>query len=128
MDYIAVKHLHMTCVIISISLFVLRGVLSLNGSNWRQSMWLRIAPHGVDTLLLASALWLAFTIHQYPFVHGWLTAKVLGLLAYIVLGKYALGANTSAALRPVAFVAALLCVTYIVGVAMTHSPSWGMLA
>jgi uncharacterized membrane protein SirB2 len=81
----------------------------------------------VDTVLLSSALWLAWHIGQYPFVHGWLTAKVLALLAYILLGKRALGLNTPPSQRLPFFVAALISVAYIVGVALTHSPSWGWL-
>jgi uncharacterized membrane protein SirB2 len=125
-DFLLVKTLHVTCVVISISLFVLRGVLQLQSRPWRQWRVLRLAPHLVDTVLLGSALWLAWRIGQYPFVDSWLTAKVLALLAYILLGRQALGKKTPASQRPVFFVAALLSVGYIVGVALTHSPSWGL--
>ena len=30
----------------------------------------------IDTVLLSAALMLATIVHQYPFVHGWLTVKV----------------------------------------------------
>jgi uncharacterized membrane protein SirB2 len=120
-----VKTLHVTCVVTSISLFVLRGALQLGAKPWRQSALLRRAPHLVDTVLLGSALWLAWRIAQYPFVDAWLTAKVLALVAYVLLGMRALGQNTPAPQRPFYFAAALLCVTYIVGVALTHSPIWG---
>jgi uncharacterized membrane protein SirB2 len=121
-----VKFLHVTSVVISIALFTLRGTLQLQSKPWRQWRWLRVAPHGVDTVLLGSALWLAWRIGQYPFVNGWLTAKVLALLAYILLGMRALGKNTPAAQRLPYFLAALFSVSYIVGVALTHSPSWGL--
>jgi uncharacterized membrane protein SirB2 len=125
MDYLSIKHLHITCVSLSISLFALRGGMQLAGVNWRQWRVLRIAPHIVDSALLASAIWLAMTIHQYPFANGWLTAKLLALFAYVWLGKRALGADTRGA-GVVWFAAALLTVAYIVGVAITHSPSWGL--
>lgn len=127
MDYLAIKHLHIGCVTLSISLFTLRGALQLAGVAWKRWLPLRILPHVVDTVLLGSAIWLAITIHQYPFVNGWLTAKLLALVVYVLLGKAALGAKTAPARRPLAFVAALLCVGYIVGVAITHSASWGLL-
>lgn len=127
MEYLLVKYLHVTCALISISLFVLRGALALMSRPWRQWCVLRVAPHVVDTVLLGSALWLAWRIGQYPFVNGWLTAKVLGLLAYILLGMRALGQTTPQSQRLPFFVAALLTVGYIVGVALTHSPSWGLL-
>lgn len=127
MDYALVKLLHVSCVVISISLFVLRGSLELFAQPWRHSRLLRIAPHVIDTVLLSSALWMAWRIGQYPFVDAWLTAKVLALLAYILLGMKALGTKTPAAQRPGYFCAAVLSVAYIVGVALTRSPTWGLL-
>jgi len=73
-------------------------------------------------LLLASALWLAWMMHQAPFVHGWLTAKVLGLLAYIVLGSIALRRGRTSTVRTVAFAGALLAAAYVVAVALTKDP------
>ena len=125
-DYTSVKYLHMSCAAVSISLFTLRGVLQLQSKPWRDWALLRRLPHMVDTVLLGSAIWLAWTLGQAPFVDGWLTAKVLALLAYILLGMRALGKNTPEAQRPAYFVAALLSVGYIVGVALTHSPTWGI--
>ena len=125
MNYAAVKSLHITCVALSIGLFSLRGVLQWQDVPWRRWRVLRIAPHVVDTVLLGSALWLCWIIGQYPFVQGWLTAKVLALVAYILLGRAALGRNSAKAKRLPAFIAALCCVGYIVGVALTHSPTGG---
>ncbi|HEY5582826.1 MAG TPA: SirB2 family protein [Rhodoferax sp.] len=127
MDYLLVKYLHVTCVVLSISLFILRGTLELLAQPWRQWRLLKVAPHVIDTVLLTSALWLAWRIGQYPFVNGWLTAKVLALVAYILLGMRALGKRTPQGQRVPFFLAALLSVGYIVGVALTHSPSWGLL-
>lgn len=127
MDYLAVKYLHLTCVVISISLFVLCGTLQLQSRPWRQWWWLRVAPHINDSVLLAAALWLAWHSGQYPFAQDWLTAKVLALLLYIALGMRALGRHTPPAQRPAYFGAALLSVSYIVGVALTRSPTLGLL-
>jgi uncharacterized membrane protein SirB2 len=127
LEYLWLKHLHVTCVVLSISLFVLRGTLELTSKPWRQWRLLRVAPHIVDTALLGSALWLAWRIGQYPFVDAWLTAKVLALVLYILLGMRALGRNTPQAQRLPYFAGALLSVGYIVGVALTHSASWGLL-
>jgi len=119
------KQIHIASVAISITLFILRSFLQWQGLPWRQSRMLRIAPHVVDTILLASALWLAFSIKQYPFVHGWLTAKVMALFVYILLARQALAKHAQHRLGY--FIGALVCVTYIVGVALSHSPSWGFL-
>lgn len=128
MDYYAVKTLHISCVVLSITLFVVRGGLAVSGYPWRRWGVLRWAPHLVDTLLLSTALWLAWQLGQYPFVDGWLTAKVLALLAYIGLGSHALSLKTSARLRPWFLAGALFSVGYIVGVALTHSASLGIVA
>lgn len=127
MNYSVVKQLHVTCVILSISLFFLRGSLTLMARPWRSRRLLRTAPHLIDSVLLGSALWMVAQSGQYPFEAHWLTAKVLALLAYIGFGMRALGENTPQAQRLPFFVAALLSVAYIVGVALSRSPTWGLL-
>lgn len=127
MDYLSVKFLHVSCVVLSVSLFMLRGGLQLQGQPWRQWALLPWAPHVIDAVLLSTAVWLAWRVGQTPWADAWLAAKVLGLLVYIGLGKQALSVKTSTARRPAYFVAALLSVTYIVGVALTRSPHWGWL-
>lgn len=120
--YIALRHLHVTTVMLSFGLFVLRGAWMLDDSPQLRQRWVRIVPHVIDTLLLASAIGLAIILRQYPFLHGWLTAKVLGLIAYIILGGVALKRGPTKAIRAVAWVAALATFGYIVSVAVTRSP------
>lgn len=120
--YLALKHLHLTTVILSFALFALRGVWMLADSRWLQQRWVRIVPHVIDTVLLASAIGLALVLHQYPFVHGWLTAKVLALIAYIILGGIALKRGPTKGIRTVAWIAAMLVFGYIASVAVTHAP------
>lgn len=120
--YLGIKHLHITTVYITIALFVLRGLWMMFKPELLQKRWVRIVPHINDTVLLVSALTLAALIHQYPFVHGWLTAKVLGLVAYIGLGMVALRPGRSKGTRIAAFVAALIVFAYIYNVARDHHP------
>lgn len=94
----------------------------LSGSPLLQARAVRFWPHAVDTLLLASAVWLAVLLDQYPFVNTWLTAKVLGLLAYIAFGTYALRRGRTLRLRAAAFVAALMAAAYVATVALTRDP------
>ena len=117
-----VRSIHVGCVALSVTGFVARGGLMLSGSPLLAARFVRVAPHVIDTLLLASALWLAWAIGQYPFVDGWLTAKVLGLAAYIVLGSIALKRGRTRRVRVAAFVAALATVGYILSVAITRDP------
>jgi uncharacterized membrane protein SirB2 len=123
MSYLAVKHLHVTFVVLSGLGFCLRGFWMLSGSPLLRARPARIVPHVVDTGLLASALTLAWMSGQYPFVQPWLTAKVFGLLAYIVLGSMALKRGRTPRIRLGFFVLALLSFAYIVGVALTRNPA-----
>jgi uncharacterized membrane protein SirB2 len=118
--YLIAKNLHVGSVILSLGGFAARGALMLIGSRLLDARFVRVAPHVVDTILLASALWLAWIIRQYPFVDGWLTAKVIGLVAYIVLGAIALRRGKTKGVRIAAFVAAAATAFYIVSVALTH--------
>jgi len=118
--YAAIRTLHIACAVLSITGFALRGALMLRESPALQARFVRIAPHVVDTALLASAVWLAWFLGQLPFVHAWITAKVLALLLYIVLGMFALRRGRTKAQRVAAFAAALACAAYIVTVALTR--------
>ena len=118
--YLVAKSIHVGCVILSLAGFGLRGALMLADSRLLAARFVRVAPHVVDTLLLASAIWLAWGLAQYPFVHGWITAKVVGLLAYIGFGSVALRRGRSKRTRVFAFVCALLAAVYIVTVALAR--------
>ena len=122
MSYLAIKHLHVTCVILSGLGFGLRGGWMLMDSPRLQHRLARTLPHVVDSLLLGSALTLAVLSGQYPFVEGWLTAKLGGLLAYIVCGSLALKRGRTKAIRAVFLFLALLAYGYIVSVALTRQP------
>ncbi len=116
--YLWLKYLHVSCVLLSGSLFAVRGWWMLQAPARLQQRWVRVLPHGVDTVLLVSAISLAVWSGQYPLAQGWLTAKVLALLAYIALGSVALKHGKTRAVRATALVAALLVFAYIVSVAV----------
>ena len=120
--YLVLRNVHIACAILTITLFVLRGSLMLANSAWQQNVVLRYLPHAVDTVLLTTALMLTTVIQQYPFAVSWLTAKVVLLVAYIVLGSIALKRGRTRRVRVVAFVAALATVAFLVSVARAHHP------
>jgi len=122
-SYLALKHLHVTCVVLSGLGFGLRGAWMLVESPLRQHRLTRVLPHMVDTLLLGSAISMAWMSGQYPFVNGWLTAKLFGLLAYILLGMMALKRGRTGVIRQRYFGLALLAYAYIVGVALSRNPT-----
>lgn len=120
--YLALRHVHIACAVLTIALFVLRGGLMLAGSRWLQTPVLRFLPHVIDTVLLTTALMLLGIVHQYPFVHGWLTVKVVLLVVYVVLGSIAIKRGRTRQIRIAAFVAALATVGFIYTVARAHHP------
>ena len=86
----------------------------------------RILPHVLDSLLLGSALTMAYLSGQYPFAQGWLTAKFFGLLAYILFGAIALKRGKTKTIRLMFFALAVLAYGYIVSVALSRSPYIGL--
>ncbi len=119
--YPLIKHLHLTSVTLSILFFMVRGAGMLVDAEWLQKKLVRVLPHIIDTILLASAIALTIILSQYPFVADWLTAKVIGLFLYIGFGTIALKRGKTKAIRVTAFILALCCVAYVLSVAITHN-------
>jgi len=118
--YSLIKFAHQLCAFASFTLFAVRGVWMLRDAPQLSRRWVRILPHVVDTLLLASAIALTLMLHQYPLTHAWLSAKVLALLAYIGLGLIALHYGRSRRVRAAAWIGAMTVFAYIVSVALSH--------
>ena len=124
--YATLKAVHVTCVIASGAGFIARGLLSMRGAPWLRTRFVRIAPHVVDTLLLASAITMVVLARLAPTQQPWLLTKIVALLGYIVLGSIALRYGRTGTQRALAFAAALLVFAYIVAVAITRSPAPGL--
>ena len=122
--YEGLKWLHVACVVVSGAGFLARGVLMLAESPLLQARFVRIAPHVVDTLLLAAAVAMAVIARLSPLAHPWLAAKIVGLLAYIVLGAVALRRGRTKRTRGLALIAALLAFAYVVGTALRRDVFW----
>ena len=121
--------MHMGMAYLSITLFIFRSILSVRESALLQHKLLKILPHVIDTFLLLFAGHLMMTIQQYPFVDGWLTAKVIALIAYVLVGTIAIKRGKTATIRLWASLAAVIIFAYIFGVAKSHNVmSWLALA
>jgi uncharacterized membrane protein SirB2 len=121
-SYATVKLVHQCAVGLSITGFFVRGAASLAGARWVQGRAAKTLPHVVDTVLLLSALTLAWMLRLNPVHAPWLMAKIIGLVVYVVLGVIALRPGRPAAVRATAWVAALITAGWIVSVAITKSP------
>jgi uncharacterized membrane protein SirB2 len=120
--YPQIKAVHIAAVIASGSLFALRGAAVQFGAKWAMAAPLRYLSYSIDTVLLTAALMLATVLHQLPFVQGWLTAKVLLLVCYVVLGTFALRRGRTRVVRTTCWIAALLVYLFIVSIARAHHP------
>ena len=114
--------MHQTAVALSVTGFFARGLGSLLGAAWVGGRMARTVPHVVDSVLLASALLLAWALRITPTEAPWLLAKIIGLLVYIGLGVVALKPGRPAPVRAAAWIAALVTFGWIVSVAITKQP------
>ena len=120
MSYLVLKYVHVGAVIVSYCLFFVRGTWMLADSPLLARRWVRVVPHVNDTILLIAAIWLTTIIQQYPGTSAWLTAKVVGLIAYILIGMVAIRRGPTKRVRGSAWIAAQLVFFYIVAVAVTR--------
>lgn len=119
MAYTLLKNIHLATIVITLALFLLRGVWRLTDSPKLNQKWVKIAPHINDTILLASAIGMLIVANLNPLDHGWIMAKILALLAYVVLGTIALKRGKTPLARNLAFVGALAVFAYMIAVAVS---------
>ncbi len=120
--YAQIKLVHVVAVLASGALFLLRGLAAQVGAAWQLSAPVRYLSYTIDTTLLTAALMLSSILQRYPFVHAWLTVKVLLLVAYVVLGSLALKRARTPRARTVCLIAALSVYLMIISVARAHDP------
>ncbi len=90
--------------------------------------WVRALAQVNDTLLLMAGIALAVMSRQYPFEVPWLTAKLIALVTYIILGSLALRWAKNRRASALFGILALICVGYIVLVAYGRSVTPWMLS
>jgi uncharacterized membrane protein SirB2 len=94
----------------------------LNDAAWLHHRAVKTLPHVVDTILIVSAVWLAWILRLTPVNAPWIGAKIIGLLVYIAVGMIALRFGRSKGVRASAWIGAMLVFGYIVSVAITKDP------
>ncbi|NIO41499.1 MAG: regulator SirB [Burkholderiales bacterium] len=118
--YTLLKTVHVLTAALTLLSFALRGVWMLRDSPMLWRRWVKIAPHVIDTILLASAIALMIQIQQYPGTQAWLSAKVVAIVLYIILGSIALRRGRTKTIQTTAWLGAIAVYAYIVAVALTH--------
>lgn len=122
MLYYWIRIVHVDTVIFNIAFFLLRFHWMIRHPELGKRRWVRIVSVLNDTLLLAAGGTLAYLSHQYPLQAPWLSAKLTGLILYIVLGSLALKRAPTLRMRLACGVLALLSVAYILTTALGKTP------
>jgi len=120
--YEMVKYIHLTTIILSVVLFLLRFALNTMQSPLLQKKRLKIFPHVVDTFLILSAATLCVILKQYPFIDAWVTEKLLALVMYIFMVTLALKLGHTSFMRSIGLIGALSWLVYAGMVAVSKQP------
>jgi uncharacterized membrane protein SirB2 len=117
--YDLLKLAHVSSVVISGSLFIYRFVRLGAKPNQPLPKALKVVPHINDTVLLGCALGMLYVAGINPFTTPWLFAKILALLAYIVIGAICMRSTPGSKRQTVSFVAAISVFAYILLVGLS---------
>ncbi len=117
-------HIHGLAVLLSLILFITRGIWMLQESPKLKARWVKISPHIIDTVLLVSALIASYLMFwRYGANPAYVTVMIVGLLVYIGIGLVALRLGKTKAIRGSAFVLAVLVFLYISAVGIMKTPT-----
>lgn len=119
--YLALKHIHLVFVALSLLFFILRGLWLFTSSPLLAKKWAKILPHAINTFLLASGIVLALHLGVSPGSQPWLLAKIIALVVYIGLGV-ATFKVANRGLSTAFWLAALVTFAYMVIVAVSKNP------
>lgn len=120
--YPQIRGFHIFFVILSGSLFALRGLGMLADVRWAQAAPLRYLSYTIDTALLTTALMLLTILPGAVFANHWLAVKLLLLIVYVTLGVFALRRGRTKRTRTLCYFAALLVFVAIFSIARAHHP------
>lgn len=121
--YPQIKWVHVAAVIASGSLFLLRGLLVQAGqARLGMAAPVRWLSYTIDTALLTAAFMLFTILPGALFANGWLTAKIVLLVVYVVLGSFALKRGRTPRVRVACYLAALAVFGFMYSIARAHHP------
>jgi len=115
-----IKQWHIAFALLSLSGFVLRGVLMLRAPHLLHGAWIRRLPHLIDIGLFLLGLTLLWLGPWSLWSSSWLQLKLSALLLYIGLGFIALHRGRfSRRVRLLAWLAALAVFAWMIVLAHT---------
>ena len=125
--YLQSKYFHVFVALLSGAIFAVRGAFLLGGASWPQALPVKWLSYAVDTALLTAALMLLTILPWAMFGNGWLLVKLGLIVAYVVLGVFALRPGRTRRTRALCYVAALLVFGAVYSIARAHHPLGALL-
>lgn len=122
MNYLTLKYLHILCVASSFALFFIRGVWVMRSYPPAQEPWVRVLPHAIDGLLVATALGMLAVGPRTLWDGNWMVVKIALVLVYVATSLYALRFAKSTIQKIVLWCAALVVFLFATTVAVLHHP------
>lgn len=128
--YPQIKLLHTAAALTSGGLFLVRGLGVQASARWAMATPVRFLSYSIDSVLLTAALMLISVLPAAMFANGWLWAKLVLLVSYVLLGTLALKRGRTPRVRQICLVAAALAYAAIYATARAHHPlgPWTMLS
>ncbi|EMO9597935.1 hypothetical protein DK265_00090 [Pseudomonas aeruginosa] len=120
--YFQIKWVHVAAIMVSGTLFAMRGGAALIGMRWPMVAPVRYLSYAVDTVLLTAAMMLFSILPGSLFANGWLLVKLALVVVYILLGRMAMKQVFSQKARALLYLAALLTYLQIYATARAHHP------
>jgi uncharacterized membrane protein SirB2 len=109
----------------SVALLLLRGLAFWFKARWSMESQLRLLVFGMHVMLAVTGVSLWALRYHNPLHDGWLLAKLLALVAYAVCAHNGMGIEREQ-LRAGWYLAALVCLLYVLGVSITRSAWLGV--
>jgi uncharacterized membrane protein SirB2 len=121
--YAQIRLAHVTAVLASGTLFLLRGLLvSAGRGEWALAPLPRYLSYAIDTALLTAALMLLTILPSAVYSNGWLAVKLALLPVYVALGWLALRQPRAGGRQLAFFVGALVAYAGMFTIARAHDP------
>lgn len=117
------RETHMILAWVSVTLFAVRGLAYQLDIKWAGDSGLQVIVFGVDTLMTCTGLSLWVLMHFNPMRDTWLLTKLLALAGYTVLAHVSMWRGQ---FTVYAYVGAIACLAYMLGVSYTRSAALGL--
>lgn len=118
--YLQIKATHIFLVQFSFFLFAVRGLMMITGSSNGMRPAIKYFTYLIDSLLLIAAILLLIALKINPITTPWVSAKLILLICYIVLGSIALKRGRTKLARSIAYFCALAVFIAIYTIARKH--------